>query len=211
MCMKLYRNLYCFLNRRNKLCSCIRKQKSCHIFKADRVCTHIFNLLCNVYPVVHRIGITQRIRKRYLCMAFFLICSCYGCFQISEVIHTVKDTDNINSVCYRLLYKILYHIIRIWTVSKDILPTEKHLKLCVLKAVTELTKPLPRVFFQETQGSIECSAAPALYRMVAYFVHLINDWKHLLRRHTCSNQRLMRITQDCLCNLNRFFLILCHF
>ena len=49
---------------------------------------------------------------------------------------TVKNTDDVDSVCSRFLYEVFYNVICVWTVSKDVLSTEKHLKFCVFEAVT---------------------------------------------------------------------------
>ena len=57
-------------------------------------------------------------------MTILFVSSLYRCLQVAKVIQAVKDTDNINTVCDRFLYKILYHIICIMIVTKNILSTE---------------------------------------------------------------------------------------
>ena len=66
-------------------------------------------------------------------MSFFLIAGFHRTFQVAQVIQTVKNTDYINTVCDGFLYEILYNIICIVTVTQDILSSEKHLKLGILK------------------------------------------------------------------------------
>ena len=73
-------------------------------------------------------------------------------------------------------------------ITEDILSTEQHLQFRILKAVSEFAQSVPGIFLQETKGSIEGSAAPALYCMVTNFIHLLNDWKHFFRRHSRCNQ-----------------------
>ena len=90
-------------------------------------------------------------------------------------------------------------------VTEDVLPTEQHLQLRIFKPSFQLAKSLPRIFFQETQRSVKRRPAPALDRVIADLIHLVNDRKHLLRRHTGSDQRLMGITKDCLCYFNWLF------
>ena len=143
-------------------------------------------------------------------MSFLFVRSLYSCLKISHVVETVENTNDIDSVCYRFLYEILYNIISVWTVSKDILSTEQHLKFCILESITELSKSLPWIFFQETEGSIECCSTPALYSMISNLVHLLNDWHHLLCCHSGSNQRLMCITQNSFYYFNWFFFNFCH-
>ena len=143
-------------------------------------------------------------------MSFFFISCLYCCLQISQIVQTVKNTNNIDSVGNRFLYKILYHIICIGTITKNVLSSEQHLELCIFESITEFTKSFPWVFFQETQGSIKGSAAPAFYRMITHFIQFIHDRHHLFCCHSGGNQRLMSVTQDRLSNLNRFFYYFCH-
>ena len=131
--------------------------------------------------------------------------------KVSDIIQAVKNTDNINSVSDGFLYKVRNHIVRVMIVSKDVLATEQHLELCVLETGSQFSESLPRIFLQETQAGIKSSAAPAFYRVVANFIHFVNDRKHLISRHSCCKERLMRITKNGLNDLNRLFLNFCHF
>ena len=69
-------------------------------------------------------------------MAMLFVCSMYSSLKVAKVVHTVENTDDIDTICQRFLNKILYNIISVWTVSKNVLATEKHLQLCVLKSCT---------------------------------------------------------------------------
>ena len=188
-----------------KFCRLIRKKQSCHILDADRIRAHLFDLFCDVCPVFQGISVSQSIGKRYLRMGFFLISRLYGCLQVAHIVQTVENTDNINSVCDRLLNKIFYHVVGIRTVSEDILSAEKHLKFGVFKAVTEFAESFPRILFQKTEGSVESGAAPAFYGMITDLVHFINDGKHLFCTESCGDQGLMRVTQNSFHNFYRFF------
>ena len=129
-------------------------------------------------------------------MSVLLIGCLYSSLKVTKIVQTVKDTDDINSVCDRLLYEILYYVICIMVVTKNVLTTEKHLQLCILEACSEFTESLPWILLQETKGGIKCSSTPALYCMVSDLIHLINDRKHLLCCHSGGDQRLMSITQN---------------
>ena len=83
-------------------------------------------------------------------MSLFFIRSLDCGLQVPKIIQAVKNTDNIDSVRNRFLYEILYHIVAIRTISKDILSPEEHLKLRVLETITEFPKSVPRIFLQET-------------------------------------------------------------
>ena len=101
--------------------------------------------------------------------------------------------------------KILYDVIRVRTIAEDVLPSEEHLKFCVLKTIAEFAQSVPGIFMQEADAGIKCCTAPALYCIIADLVHLIDDRNHLLGRHTRRNQRLMRVTKDGFHDLNRPF------
>ena len=69
-------------------------------------------------------------------MALLLLGSLNGSLQVADVVEAVKNTDNINPVCDRLLNEVLYHIICIVVVAQDILSAEQHLQLGVLESVS---------------------------------------------------------------------------
>ena len=137
-------------------------------------------------------------------MSAFLLCRLNGSLKVSDIIQAVKNTDNINTICDGFLYKVLNHIITIRTISQNVLSTEQHLQRSFLCLVFDFTKSLPGILMQETKGCVEGSSSPALQGMVAYLIQFIHDGQHLLCGHTCSNQRLMCVTQYSLGNLYRF-------
>ena len=142
-------------------------------------------------------------------MALLLIRCLDAGLKVSQVIEAVKDSDDVDAVCDGLLDEVLDNVICIRLVSKDVLSAEKHLQLRVLEAVTQLSQSDPGIFLQETKRCIEGSTAPALYRVISDLIHLVDDRKHLLSRHTCRDQGLMRVTQHGFCYFNRLFFC-CH-
>ena len=62
-------------------------------------------------------------------MSFLFVGSLYCSLQVAQIVQAVKDTDDINTVCDGFLYKILYHIICIGTITQNVLSTEQHLQL----------------------------------------------------------------------------------
>ena len=117
-----------------------------------------------------------------------LIGGIYCFLQIAQVVQAVKNTDNINAVGNGFFHKTVYHIIRIGPVTKNILSSEQHLQFGILKTVSDFSQTLPGIFFQKTKRSVKRSATPALYCMIASFVHFINDGKHHVGRHPRCNQ-----------------------
>ena len=134
--MKIDRDLNSLFQGCNKLSCLIWKKKTGHIFDTDRVCTHFLDTFRNACPVLKSISITKCIGKSNLCMAMLFVCSMYSSLKVTKVVHTVENTDDIDTICQRFLNKILYNIISVWTVSKNVLATEKHLQLCVLESCT---------------------------------------------------------------------------
>ena len=137
-------------------------------------------------------------------MAAFLVTCLYGAFQIAQIVQAVENTDDINSVCDGLLYEIFHHIVRIMTVSQNVLASEQHLKLRILKSRSQLSQSLPRILMQETKGCIKGGAAPAFYSRIADLIHLLRDGKHQFSRHSGCDQRLMCVTQYSFHNFNGF-------
>ena len=173
--MHLDRNIHRSLKRRHQFGCLVWTQEACHIFYTDRIGTHILDSLGKVNPVIQGVGVSKGVGHSDLGLGLFLVCRADGRLQVADIIHTVKDTDDINSVRYGFLNKIFYHVIRVWTVAQNILPTEKHLQLRILESVAELAESVPWIFLQEAKGCVKSSAAPALYRMISYLVHLIHD------------------------------------
>ena len=194
----------------DELGSLVRHQQTCHVLDTDGVRTHLLDSLSRLSPVLQRIGVTQGVGQCHLRMApaFLLlhpVGGIYSLLQIAQVVETVKDTDNVNSVGDGLLDKSVHHVVRIGPVAQNILTAEKHLELGILKTVPELAKPLPGIFLQETKGSVKSGAAPALHGVVSHFIHLLHNGKHKIRGHSGGDQGLMRVTQNGFRNFNRCF------
>ena len=199
-----------FLQGLYQLCRRIWSQQSCHVLDTQGISAHVLNPLGNILPVVQGVGIAQGVAQCNLRMSFFPVGGLYSCLQVADIIQTVKDTDNINTVGNGLLYKVLHNIVCIMVISQDVLSAEQHLQLGVLKSVSQFPQSLPGIFLQETEAGIKGSAAPALNRMVAYLVHLINNGQHLLSGHSGRKQRLVGVTKDGFHNLHWPLFYLCH-
>ena len=209
MGMQLDRKIHRILHGCDQLGCSVRKEQACHILDADGVSAHILDPLGDVYPVIKGVGVAQGIGQRDLRMALFLV-RCLDCrLKVPQIVEAVKDTDDVNTVGDGLLYEILYNVISIRLVSKDVLSAEEHLQLRVLESIAKLSQSVPRIFLQEAERCIESGAAPALYRVVSDLVHLVDDRKHLFGRHTGRDQGLMRVTQHGFSYFNRLFFC-CH-
>ncbi len=207
--MQLDRKLCIFFHGLDQLGSLIRHQQTCHILDTDGICTHLLNFFGSACPIFQRIGITQRIGQCNLSMAsafllFHSVGGVYGLLQVAQIIQTVKNTDNIDTVCNGLLHKGIYNVICVRSVAQNILTAEQHLQLGLFEAVTQLAESVPGILLQEAKGCVKGGTAPALHGMVSYLIHLLHNGKHKIRWHSCGNQRLVGVTQYGFRNFDRF-------
>ena len=178
----------------NQLVGRIGAQKACHILDAEGIGSHVLYPLCKLLPVVQGIGVSQGVAQGDLGVASFLLGGLYRGLQVPYIIQAVEDPDDVDAVCHGLLYEVLHHVVCVMVVSQDVLSPEKHLKLRVLEACSQLSQPLPGVLLQESQGSVKGGAAPALYCIIADLVHLLHDGKHLLRGHPGGDEGLVGVS-----------------
>ncbi len=208
--MQLDGQLGVLLHGLDQLGSLVRHQQACHILDTDGIRAHLLNLLGSAGPVFQGVGIAQGVGQGNLRMSSALLLlhsvgGVHGLLQIAQVVQAVEDTDDVDTIGDGFLHESIHHVIRVRTVTQDVLSAEQHLQLRVLEAVAELPQPVPGILFQETKGSVESSAAPALYGMISHLIHLLHDRKHEIRGHSGGNQGLVRVTQYGFRNLYRCF------
>ena len=56
------------------------------ILDTQGISAHILDSLCNVFPIIQCICITQCIAQRYLCVCFFFVGCLYRCLQVADII-----------------------------------------------------------------------------------------------------------------------------
>ena len=200
--MKLNGDFYILLDERNELICIVRLEQTCHILDAYGVCAHFLKLLCVFRKAFVRMNGACGIAYRRLNMTALFYCRVDGGFEVSGVVERVENSEYINAVCNGFLNEIFHDIVRIVAISEDILTAEKHLELCIFNLISYLAESFPRVLIEEAQAGIKCGAAPCFKRIVADLVHLFENGEHLLRRHSCGDERLVSVTQDCFANFN---------
>ena len=65
--------------------------------------------------------------------------------EVLNIVESVEDTDDVDTVSDAFLYKILENVVSIVAVAEHILTSEKHLELCVGAVLADCAEPLPRV------------------------------------------------------------------
>ena len=148
--MKINRNLNRALDCADQLGCRIRRKQTGHVLNTDRIRAHVLDSFGNIHIILGCISIAQGIADRNLRVTssgrlLLFIRSVNCALKIPHIIQSIKDTDNIHTVRDGLLYEIFYHIIRIMTVSENILSAEQHLKLCILKAFSQLAESDPGI------------------------------------------------------------------
>ena len=204
--MQLNRNGNSLLQFADKPLRLIRSQQSRHIFDADGVSASRLNPLRIINIILMRKDRTRGIGNCNLRMSPLLLRSLNCCLKVFDVIQRIKNTNNINTVGDGTLYKILKDIIGIVTIAQHILAAEQHLQLGVGAHLANGTQALPRILVEEAEAGVKRRAAPALQRIETDLIQLLKNGKHVLNRHSCRNQRLVRITQHGLGNPD----FLCH-
>ena len=205
MSVQLDRDVGSSLESLNELLRVVRKKQTGHIFDAEGIRAHLFDLARDVHPVILCISIAKCVGKRDLSVSALFLCGFNGSLKVSEVIETVKDTDPVDSVRDGLLDKIFNYVITVVAVAEKVLSAQKHLHGSLFKFLFEFSQSLPRIFLEEAQAGIECGTAPHLDCFVAYLVHFICNREHYFGGHSGRDQGLMRVTKDCLHNSYRFF------
>ena len=80
-----------------------------------------------------------------------LLVSCLdSSFKVSYIVKCVKNSDDVNTVCDRLLNEILNEVVSIVTVAEHILSSEQHLQLGVGHLASDYAKSLPWVFVEKS-------------------------------------------------------------
>ena len=123
----VYRELGRRLERLYEVIRLIRCQEAGHVLDADGIRAHILNALRQADPVLKRICVAKCVRKSNLCLCTFFFARIDRCLQVTKVIQTVKNTEDVDTVCHRLLHEVLNDIVRIVVVTQNILATEQHL------------------------------------------------------------------------------------
>ena len=178
-----------------------RQQEVGHVLDADRVRTHLDQLLCQLDEVVLIMNGADGITQRRLTDATVLLRITNRCFQVSRIVQRVKNTDDVNAVFNGLAAELLHHIVRIVLVAQNVLAAEEHLQFRIGQRLAQRSQTIPGIFIQKAQAGIEGGAAPDLQRPVADGVQNFAGGQHILDAHARGSQRLVRIAQNGIGNL----------
>ena len=105
-----------------------RQKQVCHILDADRISTHLHELLCELNKVIIVMHRAYGVADSGFTMSAVFLCKLYGRLKVSNIVKSIEYADNIDTVLYRLAAELLYNIICIMLVSENVLSAEQHLK-----------------------------------------------------------------------------------
>ena len=119
-----------------------------------------------------------------------------GLLQIADVVEGVEDADDIDAVLDALAAEGVHHVVGVVLVAQNVLAAEQHLQLRVLHVLADGAQALPRILFQKAHAGVKGSTAPALQRVVADGIQLLQRRQHVLDGHAGGRLRLVGVTQD---------------
>ena len=122
-------------------------------------------------------------------------------FEVTDVVQSIEDTDDVDAVFDGFLDEFLDDVIGVMTITEDVLASEKHLQFRVFADFFGQTKPFPRIFVEETEAGIERRAAPNFQGVVTDLVEFFQGEEDFLRRHAGGEKRLVSIPK---CSFNDF-------
>ena len=182
--MQVDRDLNIGLEHAYHLGSSCRNHEACHVLDTDGVSTHVLDPQSEVLPVLRCIRLADRICHSYLCMSAVSLGRIDRSLEVSEVVQCIEYPDDIDTVVDRFFDKIVDYVIRIVSVSEDVLASQQHLKSGVRHSISQLSESFPRILIEESDAGIECSAAPALYCVIADAVEKSKCRFHVAERHS---------------------------
>ena len=128
--MQVNRCLDVRFQRLNEIVSIIRSYQSCHIFDANAIRAHIFELLSFLHIIIDVIYFSahalfgQRIAdcalKVFLILLNYLHCG----GEITEVVQSVKDSEYIDAVITSTLSECFHHVVGIVLIANEVLSAQ---------------------------------------------------------------------------------------
>ena len=100
------------------------------------------------------------VRNSTLCMFAYLLNSTQCRFQVSHIVHGIKNTENINTIKSRTFNKLFYYIISIMSVAQNILTSKQHLLWRIGHSLFNFTNTIPGVFTQKPNTGIKGCSTP---------------------------------------------------
>ena len=177
-----------------------RADETGHVLYTEGVRTHLLQrdgLLGESLQGVKRRDCVGKAKLQVCTFLFHLV---RGNLHVSEVVQGIENTDDVETVSDGPLDELSNGVVRIMSVPHKILAAEEHLKLRLLKALSEHPQPLPGILVEKAHARVESGAPPHFERVVSNLIHQFRHGKHIFRTQPCGHDGLMSVTQCSLRN-----------
>ena len=202
--MQMDWNIHLRLQALHQRIRLIWQQQVRHILDADHIRAHLNELFCDLHEIILVVYGADGIADCGLADSAILFRVFDRCFKVAHIVERIENTDYINAVFNRLPAELLHNVIRIMLIAQNVLAAEEHLQLCVRQCLAQFAQAVPWVFVQEAKAAVKRCAAPAFQRPVADAVQQFARRQHIFHAHARCSLRLVRITQDRICNKELF-------
>jgi hypothetical protein len=185
----------------NEYSSGLGAEDTSHVLDSENVSSHLNDLVGKVevvLEVVLLLGVQHvtRVTDGSLNNSSSLLDGADTDSKLLNIVKSVEDTENINSVLLGLLDEVVDGVVGKGGVSNSVGSTQQHLEGNVGHKLTELAKTVPGVLVQETVGNIEGSSSPAL-KSVGVGVSVgsvLSDGNQVSGTDTSGQERLVGVT-----------------
>ena len=185
----------------DELLSVVWREECRHVLDADGIGAHVDQPVGDFEVVIERVHRRNRVHHRTLEMLPGLLDRRGGRLEVADVVERVEHSEDVHPVLGRLVHEAADDIVAVVTVADDVLAAQQHLQGRAHDMLLDQAQTLPRVLVEEAQGGVEGRASPALERVVADLVHLLEDGEHLVGAHARRPQRLVAVAQRCIGDL----------
>jgi len=117
MTMQMYRNFSAFFQAADQLKGLVRFKQSGHVFNTDGMRPHIFDLFAQIDPRIQSVYRAGGVGNGALSMSIGSEYCFYRVFNVTHVVHRIKNTEHVNTVDCAALDKFIDHIIGIMTIA----------------------------------------------------------------------------------------------
>jgi len=200
--VQVYRNIDGFDQFADQVCCDRGDQQAGHVLDRDTVAAHLHHLFRHgheLFDAVYRAG---GVTDGSLGMLAGLLHRSDRGFEVAQVVQCIEDPKHIDAVVGGLAHESAYHVIGVVAITQQVLAAQQHLQARVGQCGAQLAQAFPGIFLQVTQTGIEGGSTPHLKRPVADIVQLFAGGQHVVGAHACGDQRLVRIAQNDICDLN---------
>ena len=181
--------------RRADALGAVRGEHARHVLDADGVRAEVLPLLRVLDVAVERVHRAHRVGDASLEMGPGLLDGLGAIHDVADVVERVEDAEHVHAIAMRGLEEPRHDVLRVMVVSHEVLTTGEHGERCLGAMLLDGAQALPRVLIQKAQACVERRTAPSLERPIADLVHLVQDGQHIAGLHPSRPQRLMRVAQ----------------